>query len=163
MRFPLRSVLIFFLALIPVYGLVFWGTEYLRGKDGPWRLVFSSDASGEPSLMVEHAGILAGGVEVRFTGEKIAPGTRVECILDKPGKPLPWGKRISEDITFLPGTLAIDAFGHEVEIAPRVMVINRKEIAWGSQMRVQLTPEQKLPVSERYAPKPPKPLASPAR
>lgn len=159
MRFPLRPVLLFFLTLVPAYLLVFWGTEYVRGKDGPWRLVFSSDAAGVPSLLVEHPGILAGGMELKFSEEKVEPGQRVECLLDKPIKPLPWGKRISEDLTFLPGTLAIDAFGHEVEIAPRILVVNRKEIPWGSQMHLVVNPADKLPVSERFTPKAPRPLA----
>jgi hypothetical protein len=34
------------------------------------------------------------------------------------------------DTTFLPGTLTLRAFGHEIEFLPRVMIIDHEEHPW---------------------------------
>jgi hypothetical protein len=36
------------------------------------------------------------------------------------------------DTTFLPGTLTLQVFGHEIELLPRVLVVDLKEHSWHS-------------------------------
>ncbi|MBI1839525.1 MAG: hypothetical protein HYR88_01570 [Verrucomicrobia bacterium] len=145
MGFPIRPVFLFFLALIPCYLAVFWGVEHWRTRQGPWVLDFSTDASGVPALRVLHPTIVPAGVEVRFVDERQSGATNGSVILNRPMQPLPWGRRISEDLTALPGVETLSLFGHEVELAPRVLVVDRKEIAWRSQAVIAPKASEKLP------------------
>ena len=43
---------------------------------------------------------------------------------------VPFGKCVFEDLTFLPGTLTFQAYGHEIELLPRTLVIDQKENDW---------------------------------
>jgi hypothetical protein len=36
------------------------------------------------------------------------------------------------DTTFLPGTLAFNLLGHQIQLIPRVLTIDGKEMPWGS-------------------------------
>jgi hypothetical protein len=44
------------------------------------------------------------------------------------------------DTTFLPGTVALELFNHEVELLPRVLVIDRQEHPWLSESTITLHP-----------------------
>ena len=52
----------------------------------------------------------------------------------------------------MPGTVTMDLFGHEVELLPRTLIVNKKEVPWKSNTAIELSPTNKLPV----APKSPK-------
>src|SRR5258707_5489293 len=45
---------------------------------------------------------------------------------------VPFGKCIFMDMTFLPGTLTFQCFGHEIELLPRVLMIDHEEHQWSS-------------------------------
>ena len=74
-------------------------------------------------------------------------------LFDRPRKPAPFGKVIYEDLTQLPGVVTFDLFGHEIELLPRVLVVNKRQIKWNSQASIELWPTNKLP-------QPPKPRPS---
>jgi hypothetical protein len=42
------------------------------------------------------------------------------------------------DTTFLPGTVALSLFGHEVQLLPRVLTIDKVEKAWRSGETISL-------------------------
>ena len=46
------------------------------------------------------------------------------------------------DTTFLPGTLTFQFFGHEIELLPRVLVLDRQEHPWRSGEVVTVIPGQ---------------------
>jgi hypothetical protein len=46
--------------------------------------------------------------------------------------------------------VTFDLFGHEVELLPRVLIVNKREIKWNSQAKIELWPTNKLP----HPPKP---------
>lgn len=149
MRFPIRPVLIFFAVLIPVYLLVYAWIEGRRVRQGPWVLRFeTAPGTRQPSLTIRHEGLGIQSALLRFPAEVVPEGIptgAVELILNKPELPLPFGKRVSEDLMFLPGVETMDLFGHEVELAPRVLVVDRKEIPWQPSFTLDLDPSQKLP------------------
>ncbi len=66
-------------------------------------------------------------------------------LFDKVSMPIPFGRKKFEDLTYLPGTMAFDFFGHEVEFMPRTMVINLKEVTWTNHSVIILTEAQKIP------------------
>ena len=64
---------------------------------------------------------------------------------DKVLNPIPFGRKKFEDLTYLPGTLAFDFFGHEVQFMPRTMVINLQEVPWTNNSTLTITADQKIP------------------
>lgn len=145
MRFPLLPAAGVFAAAVVIYFACFGALEHLRNRKGPWILEFATDSAGGPSLSIRQSALGIQEVQLIFVGEQHTNlGTRIQVTLDKPLKPLPFGARISEDLMFLPGTEAIQMFGHEVEFAPRTLVVNRKEVAWQSNQVIRLTVAEKL-------------------
>ena len=45
---------------------------------------------------------------------------------------------IFQDPTFLPGTVTLRQFGHEIELLPRVLIIDKKEIPWRAGKTVEV-------------------------
>jgi len=45
---------------------------------------------------------------------------------------VPFGKCVFMDTTFLPGTLAFEFFGHELELLPRALMVDHQEHPWVS-------------------------------
>jgi hypothetical protein len=62
---------------------------------------------------------------------------------------------IYEDLTFLPGVVTFDLLGHEVELLPRALVVNKKLVEWQSGMTVDLWPTNK-PAEPPQPPKHPR-------
>lgn len=153
MSFPLiPAVKVFFIA-VACYILSFGVIEYLRHRKGSWSLTFQSDAAGIPSLRIDQPALGIHGMELRFPMEHhTSNGVSAVVELNKPQRPLPFGQRVFEDLTFLPGVETLDLFGHEIELAPRVLVVNRKEIPWGSTNQVNLDSRDKIPAAQRQPP-----------
>jgi hypothetical protein len=59
---------------------------------------------------------------------------------------------IYEDLTFLPGVVTFDLFGHEVELLPRALIANKKQVPWKSGVTIDLWPTNK----PAEPPRPPK-------
>ena len=69
---------------------------------------------------------------------------------------LPFGQCVFVDSTFLPGTLTFEVFGHEIELLPRVLIIDREEHTWQSNSIITLAPRPRL-LSPAQATEPPTP------
>ena len=54
-----------------------------------------------------------------------------------------FGEVIYEDLTFLPGVITFNLFGHEIELMPRVLVANRREVLWQKGGVIDLWPTNK--------------------
>ena len=145
-RFSAKSIVLLFLAVLALYFAVFYGIEYSRKRKGAWEVNFLTDAQGNPSIVVYQPRLNISSVEILFSGEKVAQTKLSErVIFDRPRKQAPpFGKVIYEDLTFLPGVVTFDFFGHEIEIFPRALVVNRRELPWKSELVVELAPTNKL-------------------
>ena len=132
----------FILALI-VYTCFYSCDAHLRHRKGAWEVAFSSEG-GEPVITIQEAALGIRNVRVIVGGEKTtnAPGT---VIFDMPGKPIPFGRTKFEDLTYLPGGVVFDLFGHEVQLMPRTLSINKKEIPWKNDATIRLQQSEKLP------------------
>jgi hypothetical protein len=150
--FSARSIILLFVVVLGLYLLVYNGIEYSRHRKGAWEVIFLTDAQGNPSIAVYQPRLNISSVEVVFLGEKI-PQTNLSqrVLFDRPKKPVPFGKVIYEDLTFLPGVVTFDFFGHELELLPRVMIVNKREVPWKSEMVVELATTNKLPVPPKPA------------
>ena len=149
--FTAKTVVLLFVAVLALYLVVFYGIERARQHKGPWEVEFLTDAQGSPAVVVSQAALALGKVTIVFHGESSTnPASRVR--FDRVLQPVPFGKVIYEDLTFLPGVVTFDLFGHEIEVLPRALVVNKKLVQWRSGMSVDLWPTNK-PAEPPHPPK----------
>lgn len=135
-----RHLLIGFGAALVLYALFFTFDQYVRQRKGPWQVQFATNNTGTASIEITqpklgiHATILFGGEHATNTGT---------VIFDRPEKPIPFGKVKFEDLTYLPGSVVFGIFGHEVELLPRTLYLNKKEHPWRRDELIELKPEEK--------------------
>jgi hypothetical protein len=115
---------------------------HLRSRKGPWELTFKSEANGTPNLVINQPLLGITNVTLRMEGE-IAFQKPETVVFTGPGDTAPFGEIIFFDTTYLPGTVTLDFFGHEVEIMGRTLILNFKEHPWQSGEVITLKPESK--------------------
>lgn len=148
-----KTIALFFLLLVALYLAVFYGMEYARHRKGPWEVNFMSDREGNPAIVIYQPRLNLSSVEILFPGEKIARTNLSERVaFDRPLKTVPFGKVIYEDLTQLPGVVTFDLFGHEIELLPRVLWVDKKEIPWRSENTIEVS----LTNKPAHPPQPPK-------
>src|ERR1035437_4088284 len=138
-------VLAFMLALVG-YAAFYQGIEHWRARQGPWRVTFTRNAAGAPVLLSDQPKLAIPNVQVGFAGAPLPATNRpVTLVFDQP-KPVPYavpfGNCIFMDTTFLPGTVTFQLFGHEIELLPRVLVLDRQEHPWRSETAIALSPHK---------------------
>jgi hypothetical protein len=142
-KLPRHLAIGFALALV-IYGSFFTCDQRLRHRKGPWDVTFSTNSSGLPAIIINQPALRITNVQVVFHSETPtdSPG---HVAFDKPQQSIPFGKVKFEDLTYLPGSVAFDFFGHEVELLPRTLYLNKVEHPWKSHEVFALQPGQKLP------------------
>ena len=91
----------------------------------------------QPTLGLQNIRVVF--VDERSTNE---PG---RVLFTRTEMPVPFGRIRFQDLTYLPGTLTFDFFGHEVELLPRVLTINLQERQWQSGATYFLSATNKVP------------------
>jgi hypothetical protein len=116
---------------LALYILAFASMQSCRTSKGPWELVFFSDNTGTPGLLITQPKLNI-SERVIFTDRKLPQNNLTrERRFDDPTKTnAPFGEIIFQDLTFLPGTVTFNFFGHEIELLPRVLTIDKQEHAW---------------------------------
>jgi len=139
-----KSIAIWFFAVVLLYLGVFYGMEGCRHRKGSWEVDFASDAEGTPSVVIYQPRLHLSSVELLFPGEK-APSSNFSqrVSFDRPLKPVPFGQVLYEDLTILPGVVTFNLFGHEIELLPRTLIVNKKEVPWKSESVIELSPTNK--------------------
>jgi hypothetical protein len=127
-----------FAIAVVLYFAGFGWIQHRRVFKGPWEITFATDGAGRPSLMISEPKLRI-SQKIAFPGQKIAPANlaRVERF-DEAVTNLPFGGMIFQDPTFLPGTVTLRLFGHEIELLPRVLIIDKKEIPWRGGQTVEV-------------------------
>jgi hypothetical protein len=138
-----RHLLIAFALALAIYGLFFSCDMGLRKRKGPWTVEFHTNAAGHAAITIHQPTLEITNVRVVFLNEIATNTGRV--VFDRPQQPIPFGKTKFEDLTYLPGSVAFDFFGHEVELLPRTLYLNKKEHPWKPGVIIELTAAQKLP------------------
>jgi hypothetical protein len=146
-----KSVALLFLAVLVLYLGSFYGLEHLRHRKGGWVAEFRAAPDGTPAFVVSQPFLGLSNVTLLLHGEEVtnSPG---RVIFDRVKQPVPFGRVLYEDLTFLPGVVTFDLYGHEIELVPRVLAADRHAIPWRSGLTVDLWPSNKPPVP----PHPPK-------
>ncbi|MCP5519741.1 MAG: hypothetical protein H7A45_21080 [Verrucomicrobiales bacterium] len=137
----LRNALLAFGVTLALYALGFWGSERYRARRGPWEVTFSSGTGGVAVLRIDQPHLGIRGVELRFPGAGIeGVEGRDPVRFDSPRAldQVPFGRVVFLDTTVLPGTVTFEVFGHEVELLPRVLLLDKQEHPWAATRVVDL-------------------------
>jgi hypothetical protein len=142
--FSAKSIALLFGAVLLLYFAAFYGCEHVRARKGPWEVQFHTDGDGRPSVVIYQPRLGISAVEILFVDEQHPATNLTERVnFSSPQMPVPFGEVIYEDLTFLPGVVTFNLFGHEVELLRRVLIVNKKEIAWTSDSTVELAKADK--------------------
>lgn len=133
-----------FLIALLGYILFYSCDAHLRTRKGPWIVNFQASTNGEPLLVVDQA-FLKIHTQILLTGEKATNTPGVVEFKDPQHLQTPFGRVRFHDLTYLPGTITLDVYGHEVELLPRTLVLNTKEAGWTNGTTYVLTPTNKIP------------------
>src|SRR5437879_13692919 len=116
-KLPKHLLIGFGLALL-VYVISFSCDQYIRQRKGPWNVVFGTNRLGWAQIEISQSAL---GIHstIIFLGETTTNTGSLR--FDRPSKPVPFGRVKFEDLTYLPGSVAFDLFGHEVELLPRTL------------------------------------------
>jgi hypothetical protein len=148
-----KTFIVPLLGAVLVYFVTFGVIQHFRDTKGPWQVTFQTDAAGRPSLQIAQSSLQLSNITIKFIGEQIGQSNLNEMVLfDSPKTNVPFGRVIFFDTTFLPGTMTFDLFGHEIELLPRALGVNRKAVQWQSGLTIELAAEQK-PVTPPQPPK----------
>ena len=144
-----KQIVAVFVAALVGYLAVFHFIEHQRRKDGPWQATFTT-VDGLPAMVVNHPKSQLTNVTITFVGVP-APTNLPQTIRFEHGRPspfeLPFGKCVFIDALYMPGTAACEIFGHEIQLMPRVLTIDKVERPWRSNEKILLTnqPSATLP------------------
>jgi hypothetical protein len=146
---PAKHFIIAFAIALLGYIAIYHFIENRRTRKGPWQVTFTNNPVGTPAIVINQPALSISNVQIQF----INPITNFESsitndqsvsrhLLFSQPRPVPYdvpfGKCVFMDTTFQPGTLTFQLFGHEIELLPRVLVIDRQEHAWKSGQIVAL-------------------------
>jgi hypothetical protein len=131
---PARHFIIPFLIAVAIYAISYSWIEHRRARNGPWSVAFTNAPAGMPEIVINQAKIGVTNVQIVFPGETMAPTNTQRTILFGQARAVPFdvpfGKCVFMDPTFLPGTLTFRLFGHEIELLPRVLMLDHHEHPW---------------------------------
>jgi hypothetical protein len=141
----------FLLAAI-LYAGVFLTDQHLRTRRGPWEVTFTARPGESPQLTIHQPALGLAHVQIRFPGETVDPVDETVRFA-VPEQPVPIGRVKYEDLTYLPGVVTLELFGHEIELLPRVLYLNRQAQPWRSEAILHLHPEDRPATLEEPLPK----------
>ena len=140
----------FLLSLVLYAG--FYGLDrHLRLRNGPWRITFVTEADGRPAIVIAQPRQHIEHFKIIFAGESVSGlSGPVVVDFDSPLKTPPFGRLVFHDLMYQPGNVTFDFFGHEVQLLPRILTVDRRQIPW--------TPTATLELPRTISP-----VATPAR
>jgi hypothetical protein len=145
-----KSVVLTFCLALVFYVLAWsWMARKQTGK-GPWQVEFTTNGMGVPQLVISQPALGLSNVTVRFEQERLAPTNGVGAVAFlQPRMTVPYGRVIYDDLMFQPGSVALDCFGHVVEMVPRDLILNGSPVPWRSNSEHPLLPTNKIPAEVR--------------
>ena len=136
-----KHFIIAFAIALALYAVSFSIIERRRTRNGPWQVTFTNTQNG-PALVINEPKLNLSAITISFPGQAALTGSSV-LVFDQPREvpfDVPGGKCIFMDTTFQPGTIVFNLFGHEVQLIPRVLTIDRKEQPWRSGSTIEVRP-----------------------
>ncbi|MEY2465517.1 MAG: hypothetical protein QOD03_38 [Verrucomicrobiota bacterium] len=138
----IKPLAISFVIALLLYLVFYNGIEHRRTRKGPWQVSFTNNASGAPAILINQPTLAITNVEIVFPAETAGTNSMASIDWAQP-RPVPFevpfGKCVFMDTTFLPGSLVFEIFGHEIQLIPRMLTIDKKEQPWRSNTTVPIT------------------------
>jgi hypothetical protein len=105
---------------------------------------------GVPQIVIAQPALGISNVTVQFSGEQLAVtnGTGVVAFA-KPRQLTPFGRVVYDDLMFQPGDVAVDCFGHLVEMVPSALGLNGVRLGWTNDAVYSLNATNKLSAETR--------------
>lgn len=106
--------------------------ERRRVEKGPWVVTFTTE-SGVPVLIANQETLGIRDVRIMFFDERVEMNSTQTVEFSHARQvpfDVPFGRCVFLDPLYLPGTVALDVFGHEVQMLPRVLTIDKVERPW---------------------------------
>lgn len=139
-RFGRQALAVFAICAVLYFG-GFWAVQKWRARNGPWEVTFGVQTNGTPIVAVAQPRLGIRDVRFTFPGTN-APNqtTNVTLRFDDPDRrdAVPFGRVEFLDTTFLPGTVTLVLFGHEIEFLPRTLIVDKREEPWRAGARFDL-------------------------
>jgi hypothetical protein len=136
-------ILAFLLALV-CYALFYYTIEHRRIRKGPWEVTFTNNIAGTPLVVVNQHKLAITNYQIAFADQPALSTNSMGTLRFSQPQPVPYpvpfGKCVFMDTTFLPGTVTFQLFGHEIELLPRALIIDRQEHPWVSDNPLTLHP-----------------------
>jgi len=151
---PLKHFAIAFLIAAACYAVFYPTIENRRVRKGPWEVTFTNTNEGVPIVVINQPKLSITNVQLSFPDQPALPahaGTNLTFAQPRevPYK-VPLGQCVFMDTTFLPGTVTFQLAGHEIELLPRVLIIDRQERPWVCDQTITLHQERGLrPTADR--------------
>ncbi len=144
------------------YVLLYGCDARLRDRRGPWAVTFRLEADGSPAVRIDQPALGISNVVVRFRGEIMGAGASATNLppaslpatvrFDVPRQAVPFGRLAFDDLMYLPGTVVLQCFGHEVQMLPRTLYLNRAARGWSNDAVFELTAAEKPAVGSLAPP-----------
>lgn len=120
--------------------------EYVQTRRGPWEVTFTTVSNTIPVMRIRQPALGIRGVDIIFCEEEVEQLLEPKTVtFDRPRTRPEWGDWVFDDLLFLPGTVTLQMFGHQVEMMPRVLKIDRREFPWKSGESIVLGVEKESP------------------
>jgi hypothetical protein len=145
---PIKHFAAAFVIALICYFVAYGWIEHRRTRKGPWELLFTNNAVGNPLIVITQPKLGLSHVELQFPNATVSATNFGRFTLAQPRQvpyPLGFADCIFMDTTFLPGTLTFRAFGHEIELLPRTMIIDHEEKAWRDGESINLPAQADTP------------------
>ena len=149
-----RALLAFVIALV-AYAVLYRVIEHRRASNGPWQVTFTKAETGAPAILINQPAIRITNVQILFSAgsdvftntvnprhpEPASAGPITVTFNEARKTPfdVPHGKCVFLDTVFLPGTVALEAFGHQIQMMPRILTLDGVEHPWRSGEALTLT------------------------
>ena len=132
----LKHTLVAFGIALLVYVTFYTAIEHRRARAGPWQVTFTNDTASARAIIINQPALGITNVQISFVGEpnSLPAAARTLQFGEARAVPfeVPFGKCVFLDTTFLPGTVALNLYGHEIQLLPRVLTIDKVERPWRS-------------------------------
>jgi len=131
-----------FLGALAVYILAYKGIEGRRTQDGPWQVCFTNQPGGSALIHINQPGIGITNVLISFPDCVVSAASFTGMPLFDQARTVPFaagfGRCVFQDAVSMPGTIVLEVFGHEIQLLPRVLTIDKKEQPWKSESTITL-------------------------
>jgi hypothetical protein len=166
---PAKHFILAFLLALAGYIVCYQAIEHRRTRNGPWRVTFTTGSGGVPAILIDQPKLAITNVQISFPGETFLVTNAAGAFafdLARPESPVtnhqspvttlvfaqprpvpyevPFGKCVFMDTTFMPGTVTFELFGHEIELLPRALIIDRQDHPWQPDATITL-PRAQVP------------------